>query len=107
MGNHDDSLLAGEIVDRIHDKLFRDAIERAGRFVQDDDGRVLQQRARDGDALLLSTRKLQPAFANADRPPGSLPCAESLCREVLSLPVYPEMTEEQIDYVISEARAHA
>jgi len=50
---------------------------------------------------------LQPAFASADCPPGSLPRAESLCRELLSLPVYPEMTQEQVDYVINEVRAHA
>ena len=50
---------------------------------------------------------LQPAFASTDCPPGSLPRAESLCRELLSLPVYPEMTQEQIAYVISEVRAHA
>jgi dTDP-4-amino-4,6-dideoxygalactose transaminase len=36
-----------------------------------------------------------------------LPRAESLCRELLSLPVYPEMTQEQVDYVINEVRAHA
>jgi dTDP-4-amino-4,6-dideoxygalactose transaminase len=28
-----------------------------------------------------------------------LPVAEKLCREVLSLPVYPELTEGQIEYV--------
>jgi dTDP-4-amino-4,6-dideoxygalactose transaminase len=50
---------------------------------------------------------LQPAFASTDCPAGSLPRAESLCRELLSLPVYPEMTQEQVDYVISEVRAHA
>ena len=28
-----------------------------------------------------------------------LPVAERLCREVLSLPVYPELKQEQIEYV--------
>ena len=50
---------------------------------------------------------LQPAFATAGCPEGALPRAEALCRELLSLPVFPEMTQDQIDYVISEVRAHA
>ncbi|GAG38361.1 unnamed protein product, partial [marine sediment metagenome] len=30
---------------------------------------------------------------------GDLPVAERLCSEVLSLPVYPELKQEQIEYV--------
>ena len=35
-------------------------IERRGGLVEDQDRRVLQQRARDRDALLLAARQLQP-----------------------------------------------
>ncbi len=36
--------------------------------------------------------------------PGALPEAERLARETLSLPLYPEMTDEQVDYVIERVR---
>jgi dTDP-4-amino-4,6-dideoxygalactose transaminase len=49
---------------------------------------------------------LQPAFATPACPEGSLPRAEVMCRELLSLPVFPEMSQEQVDYVISEVRAN-
>ena len=42
----------------------------------------------------------QPACAAYGYGPGSLPVTEACARQVLSLPVYPEMTEEQVQYVI-------
>jgi dTDP-4-amino-4,6-dideoxygalactose transaminase len=33
-------------------------------------------------------------------PPGSLPVAEQLAKEILSLPMYPELREEQIEYTV-------
>jgi len=39
---------------------------------------------------------LQPAYASFGLGPGSFPAAEAGAREVLSLPLYPEMTEEQV-----------
>jgi dTDP-4-amino-4,6-dideoxygalactose transaminase len=38
---------------------------------------------------------LQPAFSYLGYREGSLPVAESTAREVLSLPIYPELTEDQ------------
>ena len=42
---------------------------------------------------------LQPAFAHLGYKHGDLPESEAAAREVLSLPVYPELTSEQIEYV--------
>jgi dTDP-4-amino-4,6-dideoxygalactose transaminase len=47
---------------------------------------------------------LQPAYANLGYERGSLPRSEKAADEVLSLPLYPEMTDEQI---LSVARAVA
>lgn len=50
---------------------------------------------------------LQPAYASLGYREGSLPQAEALCREVLSLPVDPGMTDEQVEYVIEHVLSHA
>jgi dTDP-4-amino-4,6-dideoxygalactose transaminase len=47
---------------------------------------------------------LQPCFAHLGYQAGRLPQAERASREVLSLPVYPELTRQQLDYVIDAIR---
>ena len=47
---------------------------------------------------------LQNCFAHLGYQPGRLPQAERACREVLSLPVFPELTRQQLDYVIEKIR---
>lgn len=47
---------------------------------------------------------LQPCFAPLGHGPGSFPEAERACREVLSLPVYPELSAEQRSAVIEAIR---
>ncbi len=42
---------------------------------------------------------LQDCFSELGYKEGDLPVAERLCEEVLSLPIYPELTTEQIEYV--------
>jgi dTDP-4-amino-4,6-dideoxygalactose transaminase len=48
---------------------------------------------------------LQPAYLNRLRGSESLPETERAAREVLSLPIYPELSESQAQKVISEIRA--
>ncbi|MEM7682306.1 MAG: DegT/DnrJ/EryC1/StrS family aminotransferase [Planctomycetota bacterium] len=47
---------------------------------------------------------LQPVFADLGYQPGSLPEAERACEEVLSIPIFTEMTREQQDQVIQAIR---
>lgn len=47
---------------------------------------------------------LQPMYAHLGVPEGSLPEAERAAKEVLSLPIYPELTEEQVQTVAEAIR---
>jgi dTDP-4-amino-4,6-dideoxygalactose transaminase len=46
----------------------------------------------------------QPAYAELGYAPGSLPVTERLCAEVLSLPIFPELSEVQQERVIEVLR---
>lgn len=46
---------------------------------------------------------LQPAFAYLEHTKGDFPEAERAAEEVLSFPLYPELTDEQVTYVIEQA----
>lgn len=48
---------------------------------------------------------LQPAYQHLGHRAGSFPYAERLAQRCLSLPMYPELTEEQIDFVCERLRA--
>lgn len=50
---------------------------------------------------------LQPAYAELGLGPGDLPIAEAIHAEVLSLPLWPGMSEAQIDAVVAALRACA
>lgn len=39
--------------------------------------------------------------------PGMLSCASSLARRVLSLPIYPELTDGEVEYIIDQVLVHA
>ncbi len=42
---------------------------------------------------------LQPAYKGLNLAPGSFPLAEQCAKEILSLPMYPELKREQIEYI--------
>ncbi len=50
---------------------------------------------------------LQPAYSSLGLPPGTFPCAERACDRVLSLPVHPRLTAEQVGYVANSVREAA
>lgn len=43
---------------------------------------------------------LQPVYANLGYQPGQLPVSEQVCNQVISLPMFPELSEEQQNQVI-------
>jgi len=47
---------------------------------------------------------LQPAYSSLGLPPGTFPHAERACTRVLSLPVHPRLTAEQVAYVGAAVR---
>jgi dTDP-4-amino-4,6-dideoxygalactose transaminase len=47
---------------------------------------------------------LQPLYASLGGKPGELRVSERAAREVLSIPIYPELTREQIERVAQEVR---
>jgi dTDP-3-amino-3,4,6-trideoxy-alpha-D-glucose transaminase len=49
---------------------------------------------------------LQPPYAEYGAGPGSLPVTERLAREVLSLPIYPELSDDSVDYVCQVLRTY-
>lgn len=49
----------------------------------------------------------QPCFADIGPAVGSLPVAERLAKTCLSLPIFPELTADEIDYVIESINAFA
>jgi dTDP-4-amino-4,6-dideoxygalactose transaminase len=50
---------------------------------------------------------LQPAYRELGHAPGDFPVAEAIHREVLSLPLWPGMSEAQVEAVIQAVRRHA
>jgi dTDP-4-amino-4,6-dideoxygalactose transaminase len=49
---------------------------------------------------------LQPAMSAAGGRSGDLPVSEALCREVLALPLFPELSLSAVDRIAGEVRAH-
>jgi dTDP-4-amino-4,6-dideoxygalactose transaminase len=48
---------------------------------------------------------LQKCYASLGYKAGDLPVAEAAARDCLSLPMYAELTDEQVDYVGAQVRA--
>ncbi len=64
MRNHQHGAALHQVPEGFLDQRFAFGIERGGGFVEDEDGRILQDRAGNGDALALATRKPEAFFAD-------------------------------------------
>lgn len=49
---------------------------------------------------------LTAAFASLGYVAGDLPVCEQACREIISLPMYPDLTDAQVEHVIDSVQAH-
>jgi len=50
---------------------------------------------------------LQPAYAYLGHKPGDFPITERVANEILSLPMFPELTQEQIEYIVKKIKDFA
>lgn len=48
---------------------------------------------------------LQPCFKDLGYREGDFPVSERVCKEILALPIYPELLDEEVDYVCDEISA--
>ena len=64
MGDRNDGPPAHQAGQRFAYRFFGFAVKRGGRFIEQQDRRVLQERARDGNALTLTARQLDAAVAD-------------------------------------------
>ena len=102
--------------------LYRSALQNANVEILSDDPRdervyhlfVVYIERRDAVRAALEARgvhtaihyprplHLQPAFAALGYEPGIFPHAERACERVLSMPFFPEMTDEQVQYAAKQ-----
>lgn len=47
---------------------------------------------------------LQPAFAGLNQPEGSFPVAEEVAKRVMSLPMHPYLTDDQVEWIVKELK---
>jgi len=92
---------------------------RRGRHVWNQYVIQIRRRSRDGLQAFLSERgigsaiyyprplHLQPCFSSLGHREGDMPVSEAAARETLSIPVYPELSEEQQGHVINAIREWA
>src|SRR5207244_11404225 len=69
VGHHEGRAAPHEAPDRVQDDRLAAHVDGAGRLVEEEDGGVLQERARERDPLPLSAREAHAALARHRRIP--------------------------------------
>jgi dTDP-4-amino-4,6-dideoxygalactose transaminase len=91
------------VVNARNESIYNQYTLRADR--RDELQQFLKQRGIGNSIYYPLSLHLQPCFAYLGYREGDFPHSERASREVLSLPVYPELTDSQRDEVISAVRA--
>ncbi|HEX6049961.1 MAG TPA: DegT/DnrJ/EryC1/StrS family aminotransferase [Gemmatimonadaceae bacterium] len=91
------------VVEACNESIFNQYTLRVAR--RDDLQSYLKQRGIGTSVYYPLPLHLQPCFAYLGYQPGSCPESERAAGEVLSLPIYPELTESQLDEVIGAVRS--
>ena len=75
-------------------------------YVSNRNSVITQLAAREIETVVHYPRPvhLQPAYSSMGCPPGTFPKAERACERVLSLPIHPGLTTEQVAYVANAVR---
>ncbi|HEV8234700.1 MAG TPA: DegT/DnrJ/EryC1/StrS family aminotransferase [Gemmatimonadaceae bacterium] len=90
-------------VERANESIFNQYTIRTDR--RDDLQRFLKDRGIGTSVYYPLPLHLQPCFAYLGYKEGAFPESERAAKEVLSLPIYPELTESQMNEVIDGVRA--
>jgi len=90
-------------IDPCNESIFNQYTLRVAR--RDDLQSFLKERGIGSSIYYPLPLHLQPCFAYLGYKPGSCPEAERAAGEVLSLPIFPELTRAQLDEVIGAVRA--
>ena len=90
-------------IDSKNESIFNQYTIRAQR--RDDLQAVLKEKGIGTSIYYPLPLHLQPCFAYLGYREGSCPESERAAKEVLSLPIYPELTRDQLDEVVDAVRA--
>jgi dTDP-4-amino-4,6-dideoxygalactose transaminase len=90
-----------EVMDSVK-HVFHLYVIRTNR--RDELDRYLNERGIDTGIHYPTPIHLQPAYKDLGYQPGDFPVAEAMANEILSLPMYPELSDEQIRQIVETIR---